>query len=71
MESLLFMIAADIVISSALTGYQLRAREKIITRWKEGTLSMPELLWLKRQVWFRTVYLKKLKVSIDKEKKDN
>lgn len=65
------MIAADLVVTSALTSYQVKAREKILTRWKEGSLSMPELLWLKRQVWFRKVYMKKLKVSIDKEKKDN
>lgn len=71
METLLFMIAADIAVSTALATYQIKAREKILERWKRGNLSMTELLWLKKQLWFRNLYMKKLKVPVDTTKKEN
>lgn len=70
MEPLLFMIAADLVVTTALTSYQVKARERILKKWFEGTLTMPELLWLKRQVWFRKMYMK-VKTPIEEGKKEN
>ncbi len=71
MESLLFMIAADIVVSTAVASYQIQAREKIVKKWKEGSLTISELRWLKRQVWFQKVYLKKVKETPSFDKKYN
>lgn len=70
METLLFVLAADIVVSTALTSYHIKAREKVLKRWKEGSLSLSELLWLKKQRWFRNLYMK-LKTPIEKSKKED
>ncbi len=71
METVLFIVAADIVVTSALTNYQIRAREKIIKRWKEGSLNTAELLWLRKQQWFQKAYIKTPKEKVSSDKKNS
>jgi hypothetical protein len=71
METLLFFVATDIVVRGVLAKYQVDARERILKKWREGSLTSSELLWLKRQLWFQRLYLKKPKSVISFEKKNN
>ncbi len=71
METVLFIVAADIVVTSAITNYQIKARETIVKRWKEGSLNTAELLWLRKQQWFQKTYIKTPKEKVSSDKKNS
>jgi hypothetical protein len=70
METLIVLTAVN-VLSNTVNAMIIRRREEIIQKWKEGLLSEVQLKWLRRQVWFRKRYMKKIKESVSLEKKQN
>jgi hypothetical protein len=56
MGVLLLLILAEIAVSSALSQRQLKARQIVLQKWKEGSLSEEELYRLKRAKWFQQVW---------------
>lgn len=58
MEGLLVLAAAEIIAVSSLKRLQEKKRHEILRKWKEGTLTMPELLALKRSLWFQKLFAK-------------
>jgi hypothetical protein len=53
---------------AGLTALEKAHRMKLVTRWAKGELDMTELLWLKRQPWFKKQFKK---VHVPTEKKTN
>jgi hypothetical protein len=48
---LLFLIAEIAVVV-----HQVKARQEILEKWKNGELSMEELLYLKTRPWFHKLF---------------
>jgi len=53
---MLLFIAAEVLLTTTITTVQIRAREKILQKWQEGSLSSEELKILKQLVWFRKLW---------------
>ncbi len=64
-------VAAEMILTTAATQYQLYAQKQLITKWKEGSLTLPELMRLKRSPWFRKIYYKNRLEALLGDKKDN
>ena len=71
METVLFIFAADVAITTALTKFRDQARQKIIEGWRTGSLTEGELRWLKDQHWFRSQILKPVGERVPFYKKEN
>lgn len=67
---MLLFIAAEVLITTTITTVQIRAREKILQKWQEGSLSYEELKTLKHLVWFRKLW-KPTEKLVSRDKKQN
>ena len=68
MELFLSIFLLDLMLATALGKLERAKRKKILAKWTRGELTMKELLWLKRQPWFRNAFEV---VKVDPAKKDN
>jgi hypothetical protein len=68
MEAIIALNVLNIVLSTALNHYERAYKRKKILKWARGEMTMEELLWLKRQVWFQRAFKK---VKVDPAKKDD
>lgn len=68
MEGVVALYFLNLMLLQGVTAIERARRQNLIHRWIRGELSMEELLWLKRQVWFRRAFAK---VTVDVEKKEN
>ncbi len=66
MGILLLLLAAEATIITL----QKRAREEVLKKWLEGSLTMEELLLLKRKLWFQKIW-NPTEERIPREKKTN
>jgi hypothetical protein len=63
---ILSLIFIEIVLVKSLTELEKRMRQRVLTKWAKGEMSMKELVWLKRQPWFQKAF-KKVEVSSEKK----
>lgn len=56
MEGLFLLLTAEIVASTTLAHLQMKARQKVLRKWYEGSLTVEELKKLKRMLWFRKLW---------------
>lgn len=63
---ILSLIFIEIVLVKSLTALEKRMRQRVLTKWARGEMSMKELLWLKRQPWFQKAF-KHVDVSTEKK----
>jgi hypothetical protein len=70
METIVILFFLNSVISTSISAYELNLQQKIIKKWKEGSLTLHELNYLKRSEWFRKKYYKPVE-AIAAEKKDD
>lgn len=68
MELFLSVFLLDLMLATALGKLERAKRKKILTKWTKGELTMKELLWLKRQPWFRNAFND---VKVDGPKKND
>ncbi len=68
MEVIITVNILNIVLSTALNHYERAYKRKKMMKWLKGEMTMEELLWLKRQIWFQRAFKK---VKVEPEKKDN
>ncbi len=68
MEVIFTVNILNIVLSTALNHYERAYKRKKMMKWLKGEMTMEELLWLKRQIWFQRAFKK---VKVEPEKKDN
>ncbi len=68
MEVIFTVNSLNIVLSTALNHYERAYKRKKMMKWLKGEMTMEELLWLKRQIWFQRAFKK---VKVEPEKKDN
>jgi hypothetical protein len=61
------LIFIEIILATALTSLEKRMRQRVLTKWARGEMTMKELLWLKRQPWFQKAFKK---VEVCSEKKE-
>jgi hypothetical protein len=61
------LIFIEIILATALTSLEKRMRQRVLTKWANGEMTMKELLWLKRQPWFQKAFKK---VEVCSEKKE-
>jgi hypothetical protein len=66
MEAIVALNVLNIVLSTALNHYERVWKRRKMMKWLKGEMTMEELLWLKRQVWFQRAF-KKVKVEPDKK----
>lgn len=50
---ILELIVLEICVSYSLATMERHQKERILTKWREGKMSMEELLLLKRSRWFQ------------------
>lgn len=53
MEPITTLLLLEIFLVSAINSFEKQRRKRILIRWLKGSLSMKELLWLKKQKWFQ------------------
>ena len=66
--SLGLLILLNVVLQTTASYVEQQRRRNYVLKWAKGELSMKELLWLKRQLWFQKAFHP---VSVEKEKKTN
>lgn len=71
METLLVFAVAEVALMSTLTTLQVQAQEKLVQRWKQGSLTLEELKILKTRRWFQRRVLKPPKEKISSRKKND
>lgn len=67
MELLLLFLAAEV----AAVALQQKARQRIVEKWKEGSLSQAELQYLKQAKWFRKLVWRPTQRPVSGSKKNN
>jgi hypothetical protein len=55
MSVILLFLAAELFLAAAVEK-RLKARQQLVQKWKQGDLSMNELLYLKTRPWFQKLY---------------
>ncbi len=68
MEAIVALNVLNIVLSTALNHYERVWKRRKMMKWLKGEMTMEELLWLKRQVWFQRAFKK---VEVEPDKKNN
>lgn len=70
MDPLLLLILADVLVTTVVGATTEKARQLLIAKWKEGSLSETELSGLKRSKWFQQHYSKPLLPAVLEKKYD-
>lgn len=66
--SLGLLILINVVLQTTTSYIEQQRRRYFLVKWAKGELTMKELLWLKRQIWFQKAFQK---VTVEPEKKTN
>jgi hypothetical protein len=68
MEAFLGIILFNIIVTSSQVHLEQQMRYKWVKKWFTGNITLEEIYWLKRQVWFRKAFKE---VEASKEKKND
>lgn len=68
MEVLITTFFLETVLLHSLSSFQRARRKYFLIKWAKGEMSMNELLWLKKQVWFQKAFQS---VELDPFKKND
>lgn len=66
MEVLLTTFVLETVLLHAMSKLERTRRRYFLMKWAKGEMTMKELLWLKKQVWFQRAF-KDVKVETSKK----
>ncbi len=61
------LLITEVMLVSALNALERRRRYRILGKWLRGELTMTQLLWLKRQLWFRKAFPERVCESAEKK----
>ena len=68
MEVLLTTFFLETILLHSLSNLQRARRKYFLTKWARGEMTMKELLWLKKQLWFQRAFKK---VDVETSKKND
>lgn len=68
MASLLLFLLFNIILQSTIEKVEQQRRKRLVRKWVKGQLTLEELQYLKKQIWFRKAFQE---VKVDSEKKEN
>ncbi len=68
MASLLLFLLFNIILQSTIEKVEQNRRKRLVRKWLKGQLTLEELQYLKKQIWFRKAFKE---VTVDAEKKEN
>ena len=67
MEPVTTLLFIEVILVYTTSAIQKQQRKRILLKWANGTMTMKELLWLKKQTWFQKAFHK---VQVSEEKKN-
>lgn len=56
MEVFLATFFLETILLHSLSSFQRARRKYFLLKWAKGEMTMKELLWLKKQVWFQAAF---------------
>lgn len=68
MEVLLTTFFLETILLHTMSSYERARKKYLIRKWAKGEMTMKELLWLKKQVWFQRAFKE---VNVDTPKKND
>ena len=68
MNPLILILLFNIIMQSTVLKVEQMKRKRLVRKWLKGQLTLEELQYLKKQLWFRKAFQD---VKVDSEKKNN